>query len=249
MRALSATDLLTVFEQGALQHPIDRALTLLGCAMPDASRDALATLPIGARDALLLSVRAQTFGDRIAAYAQCPACAEPLEFELLVSDLLAGQKLQSSFTQPDPEQVVLAGYLIRFRLPDSRDLAAVAREADSMDAAHRLLHRCVLSAERDNQQVDARQLPPEVLAAIDARMAGLDPLGEITVGVCCQGCGQVAESVLDIGELLFTEISTRAQRLLREVHTLARAYGWRESDILAMHPARRQRYLELAGQS
>jgi hypothetical protein len=34
---------------------------------------------------------------------------------------------------------------------------------------------------------------------------------------------------------------------LREVHTLAWAYGWREADILAMSPARRQFYIELVG--
>jgi hypothetical protein len=32
---------------------------------------------------------------------------------------------------------------------------------------------------------------------------------------------------------------------VREVHLLASAYGWRESDILAMTPWRRQLYLEL----
>jgi hypothetical protein len=31
-----------------------------------------------------------------------------------------------------------------------------------------------------------------------------------------------------------------------EVDALARAYGWREADILALSPARRAAYLELA---
>ena len=42
-------------------------------------------------------------------------------------------------------------------------------------------------------------------------------------------------------------IAGRALRLLGHVHALARAYGWREADILAMSPARRQVYLDLAG--
>jgi hypothetical protein len=33
--------------------------------------------------------------------------------------------------------------------------------------------------------------------------------------------------------------------VLREVHILASAYGWREDDILAMSPARRRIYLEM----
>jgi hypothetical protein len=32
---------------------------------------------------------------------------------------------------------------------------------------------------------------------------------------------------------------------LRDVHELASAYGWRESEILALSPQRRQAYLEL----
>src|SRR5206468_730296 len=36
-----------------------------------------------------------------------------------------------------------------------------------------------------------------------------------------------------------------AGRLLREVDALARAYGWREPDILALTPWRRDAYLQL----
>jgi hypothetical protein len=37
--------------------------------------------------------------------------------------------------------------------------------------------------------------------------------------------------------------------MVREVHRMASAYGWREADILAMSAFRRQRYLELIGES
>ena len=36
-----------------------------------------------------------------------------------------------------------------------------------------------------------------------------------------------------------------AGRMLLDIHALARAYGWSESDILALPPRRRQAYLEL----
>jgi hypothetical protein len=51
--------------------------------------------------------------------------------------------------------------------------------------------------------------------------------------------------MFDIGAFLWEEIAAQARRLLREVHTLARAYGWREADILVMSAARRQAYLEM----
>ena len=39
-----------------------------------------------------------------------------------------------------------------------------------------------------------------------------------------------------------------ARRTLRDVHVLARAYGWREADVLALSPTRRQIYVELSRQ-
>jgi hypothetical protein len=42
-------------------------------------------------------------------------------------------------------------------------------------------------------------------------------------------------------------LTTWVRRLLREVHTLALAYGWREADILNMSARRRRFYLEMAG--
>ena len=46
---------------------------------------------------------------------------------------------------------------------------------------------------------------------------------------------------------LWTEIEAWAWRMLSDVHTLARAYGWGERDILALSPTRRQFYLEMGG--
>ena len=41
------------------------------------------------------------------------------------------------------------------------------------------------------------------------------------------------------------EVEALASRLLWEVHDLAAAYGWRESDILALSAARRAAYLQM----
>ena len=47
-------------------------------------------------------------------------------------------------------------------------------------------------------------------------------------------------------ERFWAEIDAWARRILREVNILARAYGWRESDILALGAVRRQIYLTMA---
>jgi hypothetical protein len=43
-------------------------------------------------------------------------------------------------------------------------------------------------------------------------------------------------------------METYARRLLYDVHALASAYGWSEDEVLAVSPARRRCYLEMAGQ-
>jgi hypothetical protein len=40
-------------------------------------------------------------------------------------------------------------------------------------------------------------------------------------------------------------VDRHARQILREVDQLARTYGWREPDILALGPARRRAYLGL----
>ncbi len=50
---------------------------------------------------------------------------------------------------------------------------------------------------------------------------------------------------LDIASFFWNEIAVQAKRLCHEVHVLARAYAWREADILAMSERRRQYYLNM----
>jgi hypothetical protein len=54
-------------------------------------------------------------------------------------------------------------------------------------------------------------------------------------------------ATLDPAEFLWAAAEAQARRLLLEVDALARAYGWREPDVLALPPARRRAYLELVG--
>jgi len=77
------------------------------------------------------------------------------------------------------------------------------------------------------------------------QIAALDPRARIELDLSCANCGHSWQTVFDIAGFLWAEINAWAPRTLRDVHTLARAYGWREADILGMSPRRRQSYLEL----
>ena len=76
-------------------------------------------------------------------------------------------------------------------------------------------------------------------------MASADPMAEIHLVLDCPCCQHKWEAPFDIVAFLWREISAAARRLLREVHTIASAYGWTETEILALSPARRRIYLEI----
>src|SRR5256885_9526219 len=135
MRALADDVLLTRWDRGAACGPVERALLLLAAALPERDAESRARLPVGARDAAILNLRRATFGARLAGRLNCPHCREPLEFELDAGELLAG-------AAPAEGEFTLDG--LRFRLPDSRDLAAIAHHDDADAAAHELLQRCCL---------------------------------------------------------------------------------------------------------
>ena len=77
-------------------------------------------------------------------------------------------------------------------------------------------------------------------------MLAADPLSEVLVGVACPACGTEFVVDLDVAGFVWAELRGRARELLRDVHVLARAYGWTESEVLALGERRRAAYLELA---
>ena len=243
-RPLAAADLLWAWENGAYRHPVDRALLMLSAACPERTASDLASLTIGQRDGLLFQARTQTLGDRLDSRAQCPACATELQFSLAVSDLLDSSQPYDERTQ---FEIDIRGYSLRLKCPDSRDLAAAARAGSPEAAQCLLLARCVLDATRAGRPVAADDLPAHVKEAVAEQIAERDPQADIQIDLVCPDCGHRWPLAFDIGAYFWGEITHRAPQVLHEVHTLARAYGWAESEILAMSPARRGAYLALAG--
>jgi hypothetical protein len=240
MRRLSADSLLEVWEVGEDQHPLDRALTILAAACPELDRDELAALSIGQRDARLLALRELTYGPRLEGLVACPSCAESLEFDVTVADL----KAEGPET-PGTLELVADGLEVRFRLPDSRDLASVLACGDAEAARELLVRRCVLEARRGSDPVEDGELPADAVAEISRRMAEHDPQAEVLINFRCPACDHRWQALFDALTFFWTELDAQARRLLREVHALARAYGWPEAQVLGMSARRRQFYLEM----
>lgn len=244
MQALSAQQLLRIWEVGVTQHPLDRALTILATAFPATPRETCAMLSIGQRDSYLLWLRELTFGPQLNSYAECSHCQERLEFTLPVADLrVAG----TNVTGEQPYELAAENHQVSFRLPDSRDLAAAAVCKDTASARQVLLERCVLQANRNDTPVSIGELPAGVVERLAAQMATCDPQAEVLLDLRCPACDHGWQVLFDIVTFFWTEIAAQAKRLLHEVHLLARAYAWAEADILAMSAWRRECYLNMVG--
>ena len=244
MPALSASDILRIWEAGTGQDPVERALTILAVAFPGKPRDAWAALPVGRRDAELLALREASFGPALETAASCPRCGETVEFRLDAAELRARQPPDAAATEGD---LSLPAWSVRYRLPTTGDLAAAAVARDPEDGRRALAARCIVEARHDDSAVAVEDVPPEAIARMADAMAEQDPLAEVLVDFACPSCGERAQTLLDVAAYFWEEIRAQALRLLHEVHVLARAYGWREADILALSAVRRRAYLEMAG--
>ena len=239
MRSLSAAELLTVWERGLAQSWVQRPLSLLAVACPEQSMDELAQLSIGQRDGRLLTLREQTLGSQVVSQVTCNHCGEQVEINFEISDirLLSEAPAQLSLEQD--------GYEVAFRLPNSRDLAATVDLPDVEAVTKQLLQRCLVTVQHQGRSLRVDQLPAEILQMVLTQMEQADPQANVLLAIGCPACGYEWQPVFDIVWFFWRELDAWAQRLLREIHSLASAYGWREADILAMSAQRRQLYLEM----
>jgi len=201
-----------------------RCLERLGPLQP-VDAGAVRALTAGDREALLLELRRLSFGERLECVLACPApdCGEVMELELRAGDLL-----MAPYADARPEYEVDGA---RFRLPNGGDLEAAAVAArDGVGAGVRLvLERCVLAG-------DARE-------RVDALMSDLDPQADIELELACPACGHTFTVPFDTGDYLAREAGSDSDSLLREIHLLGLHYHWPESELMAMTPRRRRRYL------
>lgn len=234
MRPLSSAEMLAVWEENWRRPPLWQGLALLAAACPDERLEELFETPVGQYNDRLLTLHLWHFGPSLTAVTTCPACSALVETTLDAPTLCA----QGAGQPASWLEVAHDAGVARFRLPTVDDLVAAGEAATIGEASQLIVQRCLESP--------ADALAPETLAAVTMAMENADPLAVIELDGVCPHCGQAWSALLDVASFVWREVQTWAQRTLQEIHLLARAYGWREDEILALSPARRQAYLQMS---
>jgi len=216
--------------------PAERASALVAAAVGELGSLApptpgeLGELCVGDRDRILLALRRELAGEQLECVCPC-ACGETLVIGLSIDALL-----DAVADEPLPLERETGG--LRVRAATGADLEHVASRAidGGAEAVRELLARCIL--EPADAGVEALEQASELLEQ-------LDPAAEILLRGACPACGGEVVALLDPGAYLWTELERWQTRLELEIHVLASRYHWSESEIVALAPARRSRYLEL----
>lgn len=236
--AIDGETLLALWERGLAQPVALRADALLG--------DVVAQPPtLGERNTRLAALHAQLFGRELDLLSHCPACGSAAQFSGDCA-LLAGTM------PPDiarTHRLQTGAHLIEFRLPVADDIDAASGHGDEERFARVLLERCVIACSCDGRALSAQALPLSALDALSQRMEALDPAASVSFALDCPQCHAHWDAPLDLAQLVWQKLQAAAERLLLEVDTLARSYGWTEPDVMALSPTRRAAYVQMAAAS
>lgn len=214
---------LDLWEQAAHLAPVDRAVRTLA-AVRNIDPDAAADWPVDQRDRALIEARCETFGSRAEFYLVCPECESPLETEFDLDQLLAAPPA-------GPPLLAWSGGVHALRSPTSRDVAAAARAGDP----GRLVRACLEGAGDPAEMPD----PAQVETALEQAF----PLLDVAIEFTCPACESAFSRRFDAGAYLWGDVERLAEGLIEDIHRLASAYGWSESEIMRMSRRRREAYL------
>jgi hypothetical protein len=236
MRSLDSLDVLELYTSAGNSGLASRALAILASAMPSEQH---VELPLGQRDALLMAVRAKTFGPKFTISSQCPECGEKVVINSTAETV--GLTLTNNSIQPAEAQIRRIGaHDVELRPITAGNLAEAETHCDSDRIRQHLLSRCVTAIDGV-----AGAYPPDAIASpVEDALADLDPLAEIELETSCPICAATWNETFDAADFVWNDIRVEAVRIMTEVAILARFYHWPEREILALPAARRRFYVE-----
>lgn len=204
-----------------------------------------AGLTIGGRDAELLRLRRALFGPSLDCVATCPSCAARVETAIGIDELEPGMPALPALA--GEIDVAHGPYVVRCRCLTAGDAPGLQALGEPARIADAILTACILDASCDGLPVAPQALPEGVLSTVAQAIVDADPFAQIRVELTCPACSAQWSELLDPPDYVVREFDAWCLGTMRDVHLLARAYGWSEHECLAVPPSRRTVYLELVG--
>lgn len=172
-------------------------------------------LTISEFDAVLAHLQRVLVAERPACQARCRACGEAFEFALDLAAMQAALAREAGVVPVADGIATDPASGRRFRLPLVKDLPRLRTEG-----AGAWLRALLVEG----------PFAPEM----EAEIARAAPVLTQDIQAACPECGAANEVRFDIARYLVQSLSGDAGFLWREVHLIARAYGWPLSEILAL---------------
>jgi len=237
---LSTQQVLDVWDQASGKKSEAQTQLLLSLIESGTPAEPLSNLTIGERNHRLLELRQQLFGSKLEAYVECPKCDQALDL-VFSTDQFGFDRARDL----PAEQVIESGAITAsVRLPNGHDLIALANIETAEEGRALLFSRCLSDLRKDGHAAKITELDEDDLSALETLIAELDPRMELLFDLNCPACANQWQAPLEVDVYLWHEFDTHARELLENIHLLARAYGWSESEILAMSEKRRRYYVE-----
>lgn len=217
-----------------------------GSTRPQPEReDAAWSMPLSARIARLLHiVQLTTQRDVLPVIVACPQgdCRQRFELELpfepLVKTEVEASRMAEIIPFPTGNSATVA-----LRLPTGRDQASWRQS--SFATEDDALASIVRSLATDPERLPS--LTREELASLAEKMEAADPLVSFSVSTTCPHCHREVAAAVDLEAAAIAQLAHCRRALLREVHDFATAYGWTETEVLAIPLPRRAEYRRLIG--
>jgi hypothetical protein len=178
------------------------------------------------RDRLLAAIYEGEIGARITASPRCPACDMQFDLDFTLAELIASVDLDH--VGRAPRDTLEVGDAVA-RVPTGADEIAASQSEDPVGV---LAARCCVQG----------HIEPGQLAEA---LADAAPTLDLELDAACPGCGQVSPLSFNIQDYLLRTLQAEGTARAREIHVLARSYGWSLAEIQSLPRERRRRFVEL----
>ncbi|WP_445247671.1 T4 family baseplate hub assembly chaperone [Microcoleus sp. OTE_8_concoct_300] len=201
-------------------------------------------LEIGKRTEYLLTLASLSNSSKINLNLRCSNLECQRQMEITIP-LLEITRLQQQ-SENQKTEIAIANEKISLRKPTGNDQRLWQEQHFSDEGSATLaMVQSLLVSEQPSTFKQVYSQEKDWIEMLNQVMEEIDPLVNFNLQVICPYCGSENLQYFDLGAWALQQLYGVQQQLIVTIHRLASHYHWSESEILAIPPGRRSRYLAL----